>query len=39
MKRKIKLRDMTKEQWDNYTSKCRFACNNCIFFKYMLPKF
>lgn len=31
MKRKIKLRDLTKEQWDNYTNKCRFACNGCIF--------
>lgn len=33
MKRKIKLRDMTKEQWDNYKEKCPWSCNrDCIFF-------
>lgn len=31
MKRKIKLRDLTKEQWDDYVSNCKFACNDCIF--------
>lgn len=33
MKRKIKLRDLTKEQWDNYKEKCPWSCNrDCIFF-------
>ena len=33
MKRKIKLRDMTKEQWDNYKEKCSRCCHkDCIFF-------
>lgn len=32
MKRKIKLRDMTKEQWDNYINKCLSrSCSDCIF--------
>ena len=36
MKRKIKLRDMTKEQWDtNRSSLCKLfsqnSCENCIF--------
>lgn len=30
MKRKIKLRDLTANQWDNYTNKCRFSCKGCI---------
>lgn len=31
MKRTIKLRDLTANQWDNYTSKCKISCNHCIF--------
>lgn len=32
MKRKIKLRDLTKEQWDNYINKCLSRnCSDCIF--------
>ncbi len=32
MKKKIKLRDVTKEQWDNYISKCLSrSCSDCIF--------
>ena len=30
MKRKIKLRDMTKEQWDDYKCRSR-SCSDCIF--------
>lgn len=30
MKKKIKLRDMTAEQWDTYRSKCKGDCNNCV---------
>ena len=32
MKKKIKLRDMTVEQWDNYINKCLSrSCSECIF--------
>lgn len=32
MKKKIKLKDLTKEQWDNYISKCLSrSCSDCIF--------
>lgn len=31
MKRKIKLRDMTKEQWNNYQNKCVANCRKCVF--------
>lgn len=31
MKRKIKLRDMTKEQWDNFLHKCHMTCSKCPF--------
>lgn len=32
MKKKIKLRDMTKEQWDDYINKCLSrSCSDCIF--------
>lgn len=32
MKRKIKLRDLSKEQWDDYVNKCRNRnCSDCIF--------
>lgn len=32
MKRKIKLRDMTAEQWDaNKDSLCNFCCSECVF--------
>lgn len=31
MKRKIKLRDMTKEQWDNFLYKCNLTCDTCPF--------
>ena len=31
MKKKIKLRDLTKEQWDNYQNNCIGKCNNCVF--------
>lgn len=32
MKRKIKLRDMTSEQWDaNKDSLCNFCCSECVF--------
>lgn len=32
MKRKIKLRDMTKEQWDNFKEKnCMWHCEKCVF--------
>ena len=32
MKRKIKLRDLTKEQWDNFLeNKCYMFCDTCPF--------
>lgn len=31
MKRTIKLRDITKEQWDIFLHKCHMACNRCPF--------
>lgn len=32
MKRKIKLRDLSKEQWDNYVNSCiSRSCSDCIF--------
>lgn len=32
MKRKIELRDLTKEQWDNFKEKiCMWHCEKCIF--------
>lgn len=31
MKRKIKLRDMTVEQWDDYRNECRGDCDKCVF--------
>lgn len=31
MKKKIKLKDLTKEQWDDYVSNCKCACSKCIF--------
>ena len=31
MKKKIKLRDMTVEQWDDYRNECRGDCDKCVF--------
>nr|DAR13641.1 MAG TPA: hypothetical protein [Caudoviricetes sp.] len=31
MKRKIKLRDMTKEQWDKFLDNCYMTCDTCPF--------
>ena len=31
MKKRIKLRDMTAEQWDNYQNKCTTNCRKCVF--------
>lgn len=32
MKKKIKLKDLTKEQWDNYVNSCiSRSCSDCIF--------
>lgn len=31
MKRKIKVRDLTKEQWDNFLHKCHMTCSKCPF--------
>ena len=31
MKKKIKLKDLTKEQWDDYVSNCKCACSKCVF--------
>lgn len=30
MKNKIKLKDLTAEQWDTYRSKCKGNCDNCV---------
>ena len=31
MKKKIKLKDMTTEQWDNYVNRCKLTCDKCVF--------
>ena len=31
MKKRIKLRDLTKEQWDNYVDNCKLTCDGCVF--------
>lgn len=31
MKRKIKLRDMTAEQFNDYVTKCKMTCTKCAF--------
>lgn len=31
MKKKIKLRDLTAEQWNSYRNECTGSCDNCVF--------
>ena len=31
MKKKIKLKDLTPEQWDNYVDRCKMTCYKCAF--------
>lgn len=31
MKKLIKLKDLTPEQWDNYINKCKMTCDKCAF--------
>lgn len=30
MMKKIKLKDLTKEQWNDYLDKCKMTCDKCV---------